>query len=94
MAAEHTKSEVTLESVSRQSWEGSLATRYFYFDSEDQHIRKALLNEGWRETQLLTHHSLDLLWLYNNDKLECEAVKKLSGPYLNHFKNNHLLTTK
>ncbi len=68
------------------------SARLFSINSQDEHLRRALLRLGWEENRLPGSIFFDLKWVYTDVP---EDYRNLSdGQYLNHFRNNTELTTK
>ena len=67
-------------------------TKIFCFNSQDEHIRRALKRFGWFENCIFPSTLFDLKWGYNDCENDYRSL--MQGQYYNHFLNNQCITTK
>lgn len=65
--------------------------KYFVFNSQDDHIKRALKRYGWTETHGNTT-SAHFRWVYTDQELDYKLLQE--GQYYNHIQNNKEMTTK
>lgn len=64
----------------------------FVLNSQDDHIRRALVGRGWTENYNATSTSCHLKWTYSDTDADYKDLRP--GQLFNHFLNNRSLTTK
>lgn len=67
-------------------------TKVFCCNSQDQHIRRVLLGNGWFENKNTNSVYFHLKWTYTDSEQDYKYL--LDGQFMNHFNNNKELTTK
>lgn len=67
-------------------------TRVFILNSQDDHIRRALLSRGWAENSNTNSSAFSLKWTYTDSDADYKELRP--GQLFNHFFNNRSLTTK
>jgi len=66
--------------------------KVFCCNTQDEHMRRALLNLGWYENKNITSSFFDLKWMYMDNESDYKFL--IEGQFYNHFQNNKELTTK
>ena len=66
--------------------------RVFIIDSQDQHMKRALLKLGWLENKNYKSQFFDLKWKCSDIDSDYNQLHK--GQNFNHFLNNRSMTTK
>ena len=67
-------------------------TKVFCCNTQDEHLRRALLNLGWYENKNINSFFFDLKWVYIDNENDYKFL--IDGQFYNHFQNNKELTTK
>lgn len=67
-------------------------TKVFCCNTQDDYIRRALLNFGWYENKNVNSYFFDLKWVYMDNENDYKFL--IDGQFYNHFQNNKELTTK
>lgn len=67
-------------------------TKVFCCNSQDQHIRRVLIRNGWFENRNTNSVYFHLKWTYTDSEQDYKYL--LDGQFMNHFNNNKELTTK
>lgn len=67
-------------------------TKVFCCNTQDEHIRRALLNLGWFENKNNNSFFFDLKWVYMDNEQDYKFL--IDGQFYNHFQNNKEITTK
>ena len=67
-------------------------TKVFCCNTQDEHMRRALLNFGWYENKNINSFFFDLKWVYMDNENDYKFL--IDGQFYNHFQNNKELTTK
>ena len=66
--------------------------KVFCCNTQDEHMRRALLNLVWYENKNITSSFFDLKWMYMDNESDYKFL--IEGQFYNHFQNNKELTTK